>query len=351
VSENRPYFIITIDTEGDNLWSRPRQVTTRNARFLARFQETCESFGLRPSYLTNHEMALTPEFVELGRDALRRGTAEIGMHLHAWDSPPHVPLTDDDAGNHPFLTEYPLAVMRDKIRAQTRLLEDVFGIPMRSHRAGRWSFDERYAGILIAEGYVVDCSVTPHISWRANKGDPRGNGGGDYTTFPEEPYFVDPRDIRRPGSSPLLEVPLTVIPRPRSWRMAERWVPASPSRSLVSRALRRLLPPARWLRPNGRNRADLLDIIRTLASTGRRHAEFMLHSSELMPGGSPTFRDEGAIERLYGDLRALFALAATECRPATLTEFHASFTNGGVAERPVASLHSQTLPSDRALPA
>jgi hypothetical protein len=350
MSDNRPSFIITIDTEGDDLWSRPRQVTTRNAAFLGRFQELCESFGLRPTYLTNHEMALATEFVELARNAVRRGTAEIGMHLHAWDSPPYVPLTDDDVGHHPFLTEYPVAVMRDKIRAQTRLLEDVFGIPMRSHRAGRWSFDERYAGILIEEGYVVDCSVTPHISWRANKGNPRGNGGTDYTAFPEEPYFVDPLDIRRPGSSPLLEVPLTVMLRPRSWRMAERLLPASPSRSLVARAVRRLLTPVRCLRPNGRNRADLLDIVRTLVTAGRSHAEFMLHSSELMPGGSPTFRDEKAIDRLYGDLRALFALAAKTCRPATLTEFHTWTTTGRVAERQRAAAHPQSA-SGRTLPA
>jgi hypothetical protein len=241
--------------------------------------------------------------------------------------------------------------MRDKIRAQTRLLEDVFGVPMRSHRAGRWSFDERYAGILIEEGYVVDCSVTPHISWRANKGDPRGDGGADYTTFPEEPYFVDPHDVRRPGESPLLEVPLTVIPRPRSWRVAERLLPVSPSRSLVSRALRRLLPPVRWLRPNGRNRADLLDIVSTIASSGRSHAEFMLHSSELMPGGSPTFRDQKAIDRLYGDLRALFALAAKTCRPATLAEFRAWITNGRVAGRSGDAFHPHSPRSDRALPA
>jgi hypothetical protein len=322
VSDQRPFFILTIDTEGDNLWSRPRQVTSRNAGFLPRFQETCEAFGLRPTYLTNREMALAPEFQKLGRDALRRATAEIGMHLHAWDSPPDAPLTNDDIGHHPFLTEYPEPVMRQKIRAQTGLLQDVFGIPMRSHRAGRWSFDERYAAILIEEGYLVDCSVTPHISWRANKGDPNGNGGADYTTFPEEPYFIDPHDIRRAGSSPLLEVPLTVIPRPRSWKMAERLLPASPSRSLVARALRRLMPPVRWLRPNGRNRADLLEIVRIVASRGRSHAEFMIHSSELMPGGSPTFRDERAIEGLYSDLRALFALAAKLCRPATLGEFH-----------------------------
>jgi hypothetical protein len=351
MSENRPSFIITIDTEGDDLWSRPRLVTTRNAEFLLPFQELCESFGLRPTYLTNHEMALTPAFIDLGRNAVWRGVAEIGMHLHAWDSPPHVPLTDDDVGHHPYLTEYPVTVMRDKVRAQTMLLEDVFGVPIRSHRAGRWSLDERYAGILIEEGYVVDCSVTPHVSWRANKGDPRGNGGADYIAFPEAPYFIDPLDIRRPGSSPLLEVPVTVMRQPRSWRVAERLLSASPSRSLFSRALGRLMPPIRWLRPNGRNRADLLDIVHAVVSAGRSHAEFMLHSSELMPGGSPTFRDHKAIDRLYGDLRAVFALAARTCRPATLTEFHTWLTTGRIAEWPLASSNAASALYGRALPA
>jgi hypothetical protein len=34
-------FIITIDTEGDNLWACPRHITTRNAAYLPRFQSLC----------------------------------------------------------------------------------------------------------------------------------------------------------------------------------------------------------------------------------------------------------------------------------------------------------------------
>src|SRR5512144_2975448 len=48
-----PSFLITIDTEGDNLWSRPREITTGNARYLPRFQALCEKYGLKPTYLTN----------------------------------------------------------------------------------------------------------------------------------------------------------------------------------------------------------------------------------------------------------------------------------------------------------
>jgi hypothetical protein len=53
----------------------------------------------------------------------------------------------------------------------------------------------------------------------------------------------------------------------------------------------------------------------------RSYLEFMLHSSELMPGGSPAFPDRESIEALYRDLEALFAAAAPRCRPSTLTGF------------------------------
>ena len=32
-------FIITVDTEGDDLWARPREITTRNAEYLPRFKK------------------------------------------------------------------------------------------------------------------------------------------------------------------------------------------------------------------------------------------------------------------------------------------------------------------------
>src|SRR4051812_518534 len=110
-----PAFIITVDTEGDNLWSRPHEITTRNADYLPRFQALCERHRLRPTYLVNYEMATSETFVQFGRDVIARGKAETGMHLHAWNSPPLVPLTDDDFHYQPYLVEYPDHVMKEKI--------------------------------------------------------------------------------------------------------------------------------------------------------------------------------------------------------------------------------------------
>ncbi|MEO8716847.1 MAG: deacetylase [Burkholderiales bacterium] len=314
-------FIVTVDTEGDNLWAKPRDITVRNAACLPRFQLLCERFRLKPVYLANHEMANCDAFVEFGRDVIRRGAGEIGMHLHAWNSPPLEALTGDDYFHQPFLIEYPDRVMKDKIRAMTALLEDRFERKMVSHRAGRWAFDGRYAAMLLDEGYLVDCSVTPGVDWRATPGDPAGNGGSDYTSFPDCPYLLNPRDISMPSSTGLLEVPMTVLPS--KLLRASPWIYQAPG---LRRIARKISPARRWLCPAALLESNHLGALLQLAGQARverpPHMEFMVHSSELMPGGSPSFRSALDIDRLYASLEMLMEGLSTWCRGMTLAEFH-----------------------------
>jgi hypothetical protein len=314
-----PFFLITIDTEGDDLWAAPREITTRNAAFLPRFQALCEKYGLKPTYLTNYEMVCCPVFQEFARDVHQRGAAEIGMHLHAWNSPPIRQLTDDDYRHQPYLIEYPELVIREKVDFLTRLLEDTFGLKVASHRAGRWSMNEVYARVLAEAGYRVDCSVTPHVSWGRAKGDPRQSGGTDFSRFPDVPYTIDLRDISQAGDSALLEVPMTIMPSESSVLRAVGEL--MPRGTLPSRAWNRLFPPVLWLRPNGRNLTQMLQVLDRALREQRSYAEFMLHSSEFMPGGSPTFRTRESIEDLYRDLEQLFSRAAESFTGATLSEF------------------------------
>jgi hypothetical protein len=51
----------------------------------------------------------------------------------------------------------------------------------------------------------------------------------------------------------------------------------------------------------------------------------MLHSSELMPGGNPTFRTEQSIDQLYDDVERLFAEAQGDYRGLTVSEFRDEF--------------------------
>jgi hypothetical protein len=313
----KPAFLITIDTEGDDLWSRPRKITTENARWLPRFQRCCEDYGLTPTYLTNYEMAMSPVYQRFARKVLRRGTAEIGMHLHAWNSPPIIPLTDDDYGCAPYLIEYPAEVIRRKVAFMTSLLRDTFGCPITSHRAGRWGFNAWYAQALLECGYRVDCSVTPGVSWTSHAG---GLGGGsDYTNAPRTPYFLDHSDVCRGGNSGLLEVPMTVMPEKPS--MVDWLRPMTRPGSLAGRVLNRVAPEMTWLQPNGRNLARMLRLLDGAVERGDSYVEFTLHSSELMPGGSPQFRTAESIEALYRDLHALFTAAEGRFRRAALTGF------------------------------
>ncbi|HXF16128.1 MAG TPA: deacetylase [Burkholderiales bacterium] len=317
-------FIITVDTEGDNLWERPREIGTRNAEFLPRFQMLCERFGFKPVYLTNYEMAMSDAYVEFARDVLCRDACEIGMHLHAWNSPPLQALTEDDFFHQPYLIEYPDSVMREKIHVMTALLEDKFDRKMISHRAGRWGFDERYAAMLLQEGYQVDCSVTPGVNWGANRGNPNGNGGSNYEAFPDHPYFLDPANISAPAPYGLLEVPMTIV-LSSLYRKAS-YLYRVP---LLRRAANRLSPGLSWLcpvqpslgAPLARSMDVMLQMARATRNEGVACMEFMLHSSELMPGGSPNFATPSDIDQLYDRLEMLFEELSTWCYGLTLHEF------------------------------
>lgn len=316
----RPAFLITIDTEGDDLWSRPAVIGTRNSRHVARFQHLCEDFGFRPTWLVNHEMAHCPTFLAFGRQVLRRGAGEIGMHLHAWNSPPLVPLTADDHRHQPFLVEYPEEIIDAKIRHMTDLLHARFECAVVSHRAGRWALNATYAKLLASHGYGVDCSVTPHVSWARAMGAPNGQGGADYRRFPEQPYWMDLERIDRAGPSTLLELPVTVLPGP-----LRRRLPFAHDVPVLRRWVWRREPPLFWLYPDGTNLRHMLSLVDEAVSSRRPCIEMVLHSSELMPGGSPWFGDESAIEGLYADLRRLFEAVAPHFTGSTLAEFRQSW--------------------------
>lgn len=323
---DKKHFIITIDTEGDNAWNKPSEITTHNARYLHRFQELCERYQMKPVYLTNYEMCESPVFQELGREALKKNTAEIGAHLHAWYSPPAYQLTANDYACLPYLIEYPQQVMAEKLTYLTNRLQEVFDTKMVSHRAGRWAFNETYARELVKLGYRVDCSVTPYVSWKHMMGDPAGKGGTDYRLFPSHAYQMDLDNLRIAGHSDLLQVPVTIRPHSR------RYIYTTAIKKLfgpgvVVDLLNKVFPfpgetDLAWLRPIRGNIKNLLWLLKTAtANEGVDYVEFMIHSSEFMPGGSPYFKTEEDVEGLYSDLETLFSAAQANYKGTTLKEY------------------------------
>ncbi len=278
---NRLYFLITIDTEGDNLWAVNdinQTITTRNAEYLFRFQELCEKYGFVPTYLTNYEMSRDNAMIEMGRRGLSKGSLEIGSHEHAWNQPPFFPLIKRpfDRGK-PYLGEYPPKIIREKLQYLTKTLEDTFGCKITSHRGGRWCLNQSISEELIKLGYVVDCTCTPGISWTDNRGWTVGSKGADWSLQRNTPYVINTSQ----GS--ILEVPVSIERISGHKRLS-------------------------WLRPNGRNKEEMIQLIDVCSSTNN-YVEFMIHSSELMEGGSPLFEHRWEINRLYESIEALFKYA------------------------------------------
>lgn len=296
------YFIITIDTEGDNLWNvkdterKIKGITNKNGDYIWRFQELCEKYGFIPTYLTNYEMSQSEAFVELARKGIKKGTLEIGMHMHAWNSPPYYPLEFQANGNNAYLGEYPKEIVYKKMDALKKILQDVFSVEITSHRGGRWYLDKYVIEILEKLGFMVDCTVSPGIDWRKNVGYTHNSNGSNWKRYKDKPFKLKTGNVLHWKKSQLLELPVTIKYREYDGKFI-------------------------WLRPTGQNRKDLFWLVNKVISSEECYIEFMLHSSELMPGGSPTFKTSNHIEQLYVDLEILFQYISDNFKGIGITDF------------------------------
>jgi hypothetical protein len=326
-------LIITIDTEEDDAWSGRDPVTTENVRFLSRFQLLCEEHGCRPAWLATEPMLVDPRFAEVLGSAVAAGRAEIGAHLHPWACAPFAFGRGSEPIEQHYPHEIPLPDFRAKMERITGLVRERFGRPAVSYRAGRWGFAAPHVPVLLDLGIRIDCSVTPHVDWRRHPGVPGGPGGPDFRGAPWLPYRVDAADVSRPGNTGLLELPMTVLGargpfagRPAVWARLDA-LAGTP----VGRVLRRLRWTPQLFRPwPGMRLADLLRMRDAARMLRLPYLMLMFHSSELMPGGSPYYPDETAVECLYKLLTSLLAaLARDGIDGTTLAEFASSWRDPG----------------------
>ncbi len=285
-------FIVTVDTEGDNLWDwKPgKEITTENTLYIPRFQELCEKYGFMPVYLTNYEMAKDDRFVAYAGQKAKEGKCEIGMHLHAWNTPPEYVLEDRFGGN-PYITEYPAEIIEQKVVTMMNLLQDRFEQPIVSHRSGRWATNDIYFEALVKNGIRVDCSVTPELNLSKIPGY-SCHCGNDYSKAPKGIYEIYPG---------LLEVPMTT-----------KRVRCCKAGNLPHRIKALLWGAEMWLRPILDSAAYMQTLTqRVIREDGGDCLEFMVHSSELMPGASPYFKTKEDIENMYVILENYFVYVSS----------------------------------------
>lgn len=279
------YFIITVDTEGDNLWSyhKGEDIETQNSFYIPRFQELCEKFGFKPVYLANYEMVNDPDFVEYIKPKVLSEKCEVGIHVHGWNNPPIYDLKGNCGGNA-FLVEYPDEIMDEKFKLTYDLITTKFGKSPVSHRAGRWIMDDRYFKLLEKYKIKVDCSYTPSVSWMNTKGDKR-SFGCDYSQVPCNAHYI----------GEVLEVPMS-INKTRIMLKCE---------SIESTIKHLIKGKSIWLRPTSSSLKEMKWLINSDPNKDN-YVEFMIHSSELMPSGSPYFKKKEDIDKLFRTLEKLF---------------------------------------------
>ena len=312
-----PLFV-TVDTEGDNGWNHPVKITTTNANGVLRFQTLCEKYGIKPVYLTTYEMANDDVLVESLKKKNREGLCELGMHMHGWTTPPDYRLTNNDLQNLPFITEYPLEIVEEKVKTITEFLENQFEEAVISHRSGRWIVNNLYLQILVDYGYQVDCSHTPLINWSCSIGDPNGGGGQDYTACDRAPNYIS---LQNGG---ILEIPMTTMRNPvYDNLLVNTYIRYAPRLKKMDRVCNALNGRKNvMLRPDVRREKLQLKLINKLREdSDLKHVELMIHSSEVYHGTCPHCKTKEDVDRLYEIMDRMFAQLCTFCTSMTFKEY------------------------------
>ncbi len=292
--------ILSIDTEEDN-WHRTRSgVTVGNIGELRGLAAFCDRLGVRPTYFTSYQVAIDPRAADTLRAVSAGGRAEIGAHLHPWNTPP---LDEAFVPRNSMLKNLPADLQRAKLARLTAALEQAFGFTPRAFRAGRYGLGRDTVAALLAGGYRVDSSVSPFINL-ASRDD-----GPSFVGAPIAPYYLAPdRDVTEPATDgTLMEIPLSYgySRGPFGfWDPARRFLESPPWRALhlAGLASRAGIVKRLALTPEETSVRDMLILSRRLLEHGVPHLQVSWHSPTLKAGLSPFGRTAADVARLYSSI-------------------------------------------------
>lgn len=206
--------------------------------------------------------------------------AEIGAHLHHWNTPP---LQAGVASVNPAANAVPAEVLAAKLECLLSRARARTGLPVSSFRMGRWDLRRRMLPLLAANGITVDSSICPLRHFHA---------GPDHFLAPASPYWVPLGEEAR-----ILEVPITQTPLNRL--LASLW-----HRFFAQKP--GLLDSFHFFGACSAN--PVWHCLPVMKFTALRNAygcgilNFFLHSSELMPGASPNVPNQRAVDALLAKI-------------------------------------------------
>jgi hypothetical protein len=286
------YLVITIDVEEEGLFSG-RYLRTppgvANVAELQRLEFIPREFGFPLTLLVTYPVARDPAAQEVLSAWQREHGAEIGVHLHPWNTPPFGDLPHPE----PIPTSrLPLALLEAKLGSLVACLTETFPEPPRSFRMGRFDWSTGLLELLPRFGLRVDSSMVPLTL--------KGEGAQNFLA-PADPVWLD---LPASPGVEVLEAPVTMVPVwARSAKALHRLAGLFSGRwgeALLSRF--------RFVGAAGIHPAWFPQFSMRLATNlhrrrGGRVLTLFLHSSELLPGGNPDFPDAAAVDHLVAKLR------------------------------------------------
>lgn len=301
-------YIVTVDTEEEFDWTKPIARdghTLHSVARLARFQEFCEAKGVCPIYLVDYPIITSPTAVEILRNAVAAGKAEVGVQLHPWVSPP---FDEEVSQFNSFAGNLPTELERAKFRNLRDAIENAIGKAPLMYRAGRYGVGPNTADILSNGGIAVDTSVRATFDYSTG-------GGPNFRDFPITPYWID----RTKG---LMELPLTTV----YWGLLRQFGTALYARMWRVPRLRGALARIGMLEripltPEGVTIEEALRGIDIAIDMQLPVLVFSFHSPSLAPGFTPYVRNEDDLDALYDWFRQAFAyLERRGVRPTKVSE-------------------------------
>jgi hypothetical protein len=302
-------LVVTIDVEEEGLFSNhydSRNISVNNVPELERLDPIFREWGIHPTLLVTYPVVNHEPHRDLLLQLKEKWRAEIGAHLHPWNTPPLEPLPYPEPVPSDLIPRELLAAKFDTLMHEIKGL----GIAATSFRMGRFNMGPKMFSVIESAGIRVDSSIAPMR---------RYYGGPDHLSAMTEPYFPDPENPLRAGASSILEVPMTILPMVPS---LGHW---------LEYLLRKSICPEKWIswiamNPGSIPVQPVWTGLRRLKAGVKLHQmrggsvlTIFFHSSELMPGGYPDHPTPASIDRFLEKLAAFFGWLHTDMAVESVT--------------------------------
>lgn len=277
--------VLSIDVEEEGLFRgryerRPR---VANVEHLRRLDFCYQEFGQPLTLLVSYPVTQDGRACEILRQLREEQDAEIGAHLHHWNTPPYADLPQPEPVRCHLM---PRDLLRWKLATLSTTIEEHLDVRPRSFRMGRFDYCPALTPLLAEQGYWVDSSMAP---LRCELHGPD--------------HFAERAMLYELGHG-VLEAPITTVAvsdvAARAAAGIGKRLPYAWQTGL-QRAYAKTL--AAGVHPLWFPLASMKLAARLHLARGGRVLNMFLHSSELMPGGSPQVPDEAAAQRLADKIR------------------------------------------------